>query len=296
MDLSLSCCSVPRTALDLSEHRYWIAFFPQEVKPNPVHLPLLLQEGEVYRFLSGSLLETQDDVAALVLPAVSPPLHIFRCILQHRLLFPGLSSIDQALFFHRAGEVLAPEDLLSFLPELGLKAEPHVLQELRSLLSLHPAAQVSLHEGQLSLNAAKKLGQIPKHEQEIVVNVVEKLHLGGSKQQKLLELLFTLMKRRQLGVAELLRPWQEHEWRQEDNIPQQAARLLLYLEQCCQPRLHRAEEQFRTVCKQLKLPPGVKLSHSPAFEEDWVRLHIDFPNMEALTVLWPRLRQHVKQD
>jgi hypothetical protein len=179
------------------------------------------------------------------------------------------------------------------LPELGLKAEPQSLQQLLSLLDLHPHVQASLHRGGLSLNAAKKLGKIAKSEQELIVQVIEDLCLGGSKQQKVIERLFTLMQRRQVGAAEVLRPWQEEECRQENNIPQRGARLLFYLEQLCQPRLHEAEEQFRCFCRALKLPAGVNLSHSPAFEEDWVRLHIEFPNTEALAATWLRLRENL---
>ena len=92
---------------------------------------------------------------------------------------------------------------------MGYKEKLHIPRDLISLLELHPTAQLGLHKGVLSLRAGKKLLLFPSEDQRVLFELINELQLGGSKQQKLIDLILELTKRLQISAYELLKSWQE---------------------------------------------------------------------------------------
>ncbi|MCI5135527.1 MAG: hypothetical protein D3920_10750 [Candidatus Electrothrix sp. AW2] len=222
-------------------------------------------------------------------------LHLFTVLLQHQLLGGPLTPIEQAIFFQKAAAVLEKQNLLSFLPLLGLKPKPHIPGELISLLDLNLSVQQGIHEGRISQRSGKKLVRFSTGDQEKLADIIHEYQLGGSKQQKLLERCFQLTKREQISVKELLDSWCDRIKEKNLNGPQKTASLLRWLDQQYQPRLTKAEKEFKKFSAQLQLPVGVRLEHSLSFEEEQVTLHIDFSRKEELTKIWPKLEALLKQ-
>lgn len=314
--------------INLDDRSYSLNPFPEDFKQDLVQSiselgilqpPLLLEQQDGYIILSGrnrieaylqicnNSLESpqqkkrKDQITALIITAALEkkkgyPLHLFKALLQHQLLGNRLTLIEQAVFLKKAAKVLDKQDLVSFLPLLGLKAKPHIPGELISLLNLEVSVQQGMHEGLISQRSGKKLGCFSPDDQNKLAEIICKYQLAGSKQQKLLERFFQLTKRKKIAAKRLLDLWKETVKEKQLNGPQQSTSLLRWLDQQYHPRLARAEGEFRTFSSQLQLPAGVRLEHSPAFEEEQITLSINFKSKEELAQVWPQIKMLMKEE
>ncbi|MCI5144182.1 MAG: hypothetical protein D3923_01345 [Candidatus Electrothrix sp. AR3] len=304
MDTPAQYCQVAVSNIDLTDTQYSLHPFPIDPAQHLDSLssllypPLLLECLEKqYIVLSGKeyiLVEEKQDktLLALVIPSLYAEQQrlIFELLIRHRLLRSSLSNIEQAIFCQKASKLLPAEEVIAFLPLLGLKAKPHIRDQLLSLLALEHSVQFGLHTGSIAPRVGKKLGFFSPADQEILALLIEELRLGGSKQQKLIDSVFELTRRQQISAQELLQQWQEREQaKQQNNGPQKITSLFSWLNQACQPRLTAAEEEFKKFCGQLKLPSGIRVSHSPAFEEQQVTLSIDFTTQKELATAWSKI-------
>jgi len=301
---------VPLSDIDLADSRYTLNPFsatdPDEQLAASIralgvlHPPLLLElAADRFIVLSGRkrIRIAADDglatsITALVInrAQADQPGLIFTTLLSHQLIGSSLSIIEQAIFFKKAMTLLPAEEIITFLPLLGYKKKLHIPSELISLLTLDPTAQRALHNGVLSSQSGKKLLQFSPADQQALTELICALQLGGSKQQKLINFVLELTKRLQISGRELLDRWQEKEKDKQHNGPQRAASLLSWLQRKCSPRSVAEEEGFRKFCGQLRLPAGVRLSHTLSFEDEQVTLQVDFKSRRELEKIWPQIK------
>lgn len=301
--------------IDLSDNRYTLHPFPA-IEPDErlrtnictfgiLHPPLLLeQNNNSFIVLSGrkriqiAAEYRNSPITALVIDRshIDQQQVIFSTLLQHQLIGSSLSIIEQAIFFNKAQACLPAEDLLQFLPMMGYKTKSHIPGELVSLLELDPTVQLGLHRGVLSPRAGKKLLLFASADQQVLAELINELKLGGSKQQKLIDFVLELTKRLQISAGDLLNNWQEKEKDKQHNGPQKAVSLLSWLQRKCSPRSVAEEENFTRFCQQLQLPPGVRLEHTPSFEDEQVTLKVDFSSREQLKRKWSQIKSMLQRD
>jgi len=308
---------VPYAKIDLADTRYQLLLFNSEksnkelrrsIRTYGILLPPLLLEQSSGNFivLSGKQrlqidaeLSENRAVTALVADntCADQPQLLFPLLIQHQIIGSSLSLIEQAVFFKKAREEgLHEKELLQFLPLLGYKQKNHIPGELIALLKLDTVVQQELHNGSMALRSAKKLLGFTAGEQRVLAKVIKNFQLGGSKQQKLIDLIFELGKRTGTSAEKLLTGWQKTEQDKQGNGPQKSASLLNWLQQQCRPRSVAAEEDFQEFCRRLKLPPGVQLQHTPSFEDERLSLVLEFNSREDLKKKWPQLKTTVEQD
>lgn len=295
--------------IDLSDNSYAINPFT-ETSPDTIahgdksaysvfHPPLLLKkQTNSYIIVSGKKClvdqskENKPSIPVLVIKEEfsNKQSLIYRLLLQHRLLQGQLSSIEQATFFKKALPVFNQKNLSECIQLLGLKPKYNIQREAESLLQLDITVQRCLHEGIIPLRSVKKLKLLNRDDQKEIVDLIRELRLGGSKQQKSIAGIIELTKRLQISCQDLINQWKKTLPNSQKNTPQKASALLTWLELKCHPRSKTAEQEFKKFCKQLKLPTTMRLSHSPAFEEEQVTLSIDFSSKEQLERLMPQLK------
>jgi len=295
--------------IDLSDTRYTLNPFPP-AQPDTLlsesidtfgilHLPLLLElVTNNYIVLSGRkriqivAKEVGSSITATVINKkyINQPRDILSTLLQHQLIGSPLGIIEQAIFFKKAMACLPIEEVTCFLPMMGYKEKIHIPRDLISMLELHPTAQLGLHKGVLSQRAGKKLLLFPSEDQRVLVELINDFQLGGSKQQKLINLVLELTKRLQISADELLKSWQEREKNKQHNGPQKAASLLSWLQRKCSPRSVAEEDIFRKFSRKLELPAGVRISHTLSFEDERVILEVEFRSKQNLEKQWPQIR------
>lgn len=262
--------------------------------------PLLLErETDHFIIVSGrkriqAALEVQDPdtLPCLIVPAGSPVLFVYTVLLEHSLIGGQISMAQQIAFFAGLLRTCPIEEALPLFGKLGHPPNRHKLDRLLSLRNLSVPALTALHEGVLSSNSAHKMVKLSSNDQDTLIDIITRLHIGGSKQQKLIELCTELIMRKNEDLRTILLPFlSRRETEQPENIPQQSAALLKWLQNENFPRSSAAEREFNRLVRQLELPPNVQVRHTPAFEDEAVTLCLDFPDPDSMREAWTRIRK-----
>lgn len=220
-------------------------------------------------------------IQALTLPPTAEKTDVLLLIAEQNSFRDKLSQAEQASFFKAYLEQKPLAEALPLLEKFGYKPQKHVLQSLLDLLKLDKSALIAVHEGTIALKAAPKLLKLASPDQKLLVEIIKSLHLGGSKQQKLLDYCTELLMRTNEPLSTLLTPFFEGDKLADtDNIPQKAGALITWLHKKCYPRSTVAEEEFKTSVNKLNLPNHIQLDHTPSFEDDKVILSVSFQNLQ----------------
>lgn len=258
-------------------------------------LPVLEQPHGIFHLLAGFnflpvLRQLQvREVAGAIWPSDTPVLHLYALQILHGLSTLHTSPILQAHLLNRAQQHLDDESLRRLLSLMGHKPQRSKLQELTALLHLHPKVVLALHQGALSPRTAKLLARLSPADQQTLVELINRLHPGGSKQQKLVEMLCELRLRLQLPMDELIPPWWDEHTEDADNLPQQLNTLLRQLHERCAPHSTQAEKAFQRLLQHLNPPSHIRIDHSPSFEDESMEVTIRFADQAELQHHWPIL-------
>lgn len=235
-------------------------------------------------------------VACRILPAQTAPINAFALRIMHDRQAYSNSLVIQAYLLKEAEALLDQQELLSLLPLMGLKPQQHVLKERKKLIQLDSSVQQALHNKVLNNKCVPLLLRLPPAEQQQIVHLVTHYRLGGSKQQNLVDMLVELYLREGSTSKTLLTQWQRDVEPPRNNLPQEAQSLLSYLLARCNPHLVRAEERFCEQVQRLQAPEQISITHTPAFEDEGVTVHINYANWPALQAHWQQLLQLVTED
>jgi len=232
-----------------------------------------------------------DKTICHVLPLSTPPAYRDPLQILHGLAGPQASPILQAHLLAQASRQVTDSELLGLLSLMGYKPQRYKLDELTALLRLSPSAVLALHHGILASKAGKLLKRLSHDDQDTLIQLINTYRPGGSKQQKLVEMVTELTLRDHKSVHELVREWMpvDHESRQ-NNGPQRLHELLQYLSALYWPERTRMEKRFQQLVHELHLPEGVTLTPSPAFEDESMEMRLHFTNSEALREKWEKIR------
>ena len=172
---------------------------------------------------------------------------------------------------------------------MGYKPQPHKLKELIDLLQLESSILLALHQARLAYKSVRQLTLLDPEDQKVVVRIISAYRLGGSKQQKLLDMLVELVMRENRSVLDLVGAWLPEE-NAADNLPQRAQHLLDFLQANCYPARTAAEKDFQGLVRKLQPPEGITIDHGLNFEDDSVEVRLRFTNGQSLQQHWPTLR------
>lgn len=256
-----------------------------------LHSPILLAHKDTYIIITGRKRITaaiqsspNEEITCHVLPPETDHKTICSFLLEATLSGRPLTVVEQINFFELFLQTSSSNDALPLLEKLGHKPQKHVLNSLLSLRSLENEALLALHNGIVPLKSGYQLLTFSTSDQKVLVRLITKLRLGGSKQRKLIELSKELLKRKDLPLEQIFTesPVPELE-KVQDNIPQHATALLAWLQKKCFPKKTRAEDNFKQQVTSLNLPSNMDVKHTPSFEDDKMTLSIEFPNMNNLT-------------
>lgn len=226
-------------------------------------------------------------------PAISPNI-LFSLQILHDLSSPQASPILQAHLFRKAQLALPEEDLLSLLSLMGYKPQRHKLKELTDLLQLEPTAILALHRGSLSRKLGKHLALLSHEDQRHLVNLISTYHLGGSKQQKMVEMVTELVLRDRITAGEIINKWlPDDEKASSENRPQQLNSLMQCLHEQCSPGKTAAERDFKNLVQELHPPEEITVEHSLSFEDEQLEVRLKFANAATLREKWVEIRTFV---
>lgn len=236
----------------------------------------------------------RERVACQILPPTTPPVTLYSLQVVHNLSSSPSSPILQALLLREAQQILAENELLQLLALMGYKPQRYKLEELISFLQLEPSAISALHRGILSQKSGKQLGLLSPGDQHSLVRLITDYRLGGSKQQKLIEMVMELVLRNNSSVADIISRWLPVEESAANNIPQQVQSLMQYLYEQCYPGKTTAEKVFRNLVQELQPWEGATLAHSLSFEDEQLEIRLRFADAATLRENWERIKTIVR--
>jgi len=240
-----------------------------------------------------SALEPNAQIGCLLLPAETSRTTILELALAAILTRRPATPLEQAGCWRKAEEWLGREEAQqSFGPLLELTRR-YPPSRLIRLLELPENQATALQTGRLELNTAFHLLDLDRESSTLLFRVIELLHLSFSNQKKLLEICLDLTHREGVSIAELLNRPAGREILSGTmiNPPQQAIRLLAWLNELRRPRFAAAIRDWQSFTASLSLPAGASLESSPSFERDILRLTVEFRNRVELEERWPALRE-----
>jgi len=294
--------STPLSSIHLEEDTY---FFAPESSPGflstqliesiqevgILHPPLIQQinDREEHIVISGfkrlAILKKISPTArihCLVLPATCSPSELLIILYHHWVADRQPSIVEQARYFKKAYNFIDQATLLSFAQQLGHKPTMRVVDDLISLLDLEQSVVLALHKGTLQPRTARKIRSLDKLEQNTVAGLIAAYKLGGSKQQKMVDLGMELSMRKKVSWRDIGEKWLVEEGDSDRNIPQQGTKFLEWLFEQCHPRSCGAESEFSEFVRTLNLPSKATISHAPFFESDELYLTIKYKNRMEL--------------
>jgi ParB family transcriptional regulator, chromosome partitioning protein len=231
-----------------------------------------------------------------VLPRSTPPILLYSLQILHGLADPQASPILQAYLLQQARQKLTDKEIFSLLTLMGHKPQRHKLDELTSLLRLSPLAIAALHQGVLPLKTGKLFKILSHEDQELLVRLISTYQLGGSKQQKLVEMVTELSLREHTPVQVVIREWLPADQAVvEKNVPQRLQGLLQALHEMYWPEKSASEKNFQQLVQGLKVPDGMTVKPSPSFEDDGVEVRLRFASIEALQEKWEEMKAVIQQ-
>ena len=261
--------------------------------------PLLVQEQteNQYHILAGypyftalNVLDIQQ-IVCQILPRTLAPITRFSLQIIHDLSSPQSSPILQAHLLRQAQLIVSEEDLLSLLSLMGYKPQRYKLKELIDLLQLEPTAILALHRGSLSQKLGKHLYLLSQEDQRNLVKLISVYRLGGSKQQKLVEMVTELVLRDNKSAQEIINKWlPDEETTNSENRPQRIYGFLQCLHEQCSPGKTDAERNFKKLVKELQPPEEITIEHSLSFEDEQLEVRIKFTDAATLRKKWAEIK------
>jgi len=260
--------------------------------------PLLVQQQaeNKYHLLAGYQYFTAlkmlriEKFACQILPSSIPPVALFSLQILYNLSSSQSSPILQAHLLQKAQPNLTEEELLALLSLMGYKPQRYKLKELANLLLLAPSAILALHQGILSQKSAKMLTFLTSDDQRHLTHLINVYKVGGSKQQKLVEMVTELALRDSRSVIEIVDNWLQNQDMTTENTPQQLQGLLQSLHEQCYPKKTAAEQKFKNLVQELQPPGTITVEHSLSFEDEGLEIRLRFANISTLREKWERIK------
>jgi len=286
--------------IDLADLTYVFTFQPQienlMVSIERIGLsypPLIQKKGDGFRLVSGykrvlalKRLGVKGFQAKMVKGNV-PGLRLFFFNLYENLGTRCLSEVEKAIVVVK---LIAQFGLSrsrvrdEILPLLELGKSDRVLDLYLDLAGMEEEIKEEMAGGRLSLEAVRLLAQIPKSEREKLLAWIKRLRLGKNRQKEFLNLLGDLAKLKGLSPSGILESPRVREVmaRKDWPLPVKAQKVEEYLRGERYPVYRRAEEKYKKVVKDLRLPPNLSLNPPPYFEGEEYEVRFKFRDKTSL--------------
>jgi ParB family chromosome partitioning protein len=236
-----------------------------------------------------------EKVACHILPSSTPPIHLYSIQILIDLASPQASPILQAHLLRKAQHDVPEKEQLRLLALMGCKPQRYKLKEFGSFLQLELSAILALHHGILSQKSARQLTCLSHEDQRHMVHLINTYRLGGSKQQKLVEMVTELIRRDNKPIVEIIGQWlPENQETTSENMPQRLQALMQCLQEQCYPAKSKAEQHFHKLVQELHPPEKVTIKHSLSFEDDKVEVCLSLADTATLRQKWEIIKTIVE--
>ncbi len=226
--------------------------------------------------------QNQKSIFCIVIPDKSSLLSKLEIIIQHRQTIEEKSPVIDALLLSIVQNKYPREDVLALLPLMGHKKNDYTLNSIFSYLQFDNNIRTAIHNEIFSTKHCKLLKKLSSNDRNLIIEIIQKYKLGGSKQKRLLELAVELTTRKNSPFAEIFNDWQLKKTNDPQNTPQQSAEFLHFLQNESSPHLLKAKQEFATFVDKLNLPKEINILHCQSFEQDNVQVCINLKDRNRI--------------
>jgi len=296
------------TAIDFGDDHFALRPAPEEPDASledairrwgVLHPPIVIERGQGRyaivcgrkRLLAARRALGATPCACLVAPATLPGLEVLALAVTESLMDGTLGAAQKAIAIRKAAAMAPLEEVADRLPPLwGEAPREFVVQRHLAIAALEPPILQGLHDGSITDKTAAALTGFSFRDRLALYDIIQGLSLSVSNQRRLLHYCLDVSKRRGVTVHSLLAA---------DDIAailageqpnhRKTARLMEVLAELHAPALTDASRRFRDFADSLALPSWAAVSHTPAFENDQVTLHLTMDGQEQAARLWQEI-------
>jgi ParB/RepB/Spo0J family partition protein len=291
--------SIPLQNIDISDETFSVNFMPDlqtlrsSIQTVGLIQPVLLMKGkDHYRIVCGfrrvwALRELgAQEIPAIVFEERGPSdMELFILSLQENLTTRGFNAVEKAIALQKLinrFQVEPSEVIKTYLPLFSLEPNEKILKTYLSLAAMEEEIKTFVLKEEVSRSNIRLLAQMNLEDRMGLYPFLFKLKLGENRLREILTLLREISRREQLPVKEIIgRPEIEATLSLKELTPiQRTERVKKVLMSLRYPKMRELEEGFEKKRKELNLPEGVSIHHSPYFEGKGLRVELHFESME----------------
>jgi ParB-like chromosome segregation protein Spo0J len=192
----------------------------------------------------------------------------------------NFNDVEKGMVLRGLMQYMSKKDIEKhYMRLLGIN-NPKYLDILIRIEELDQDTKRSIANRTLSINALALIMDLDKPSRLAVLKWITELGLNFNQQLKYIDYTADISNKERKSIAEIMKDDKILALLNENklNAPQKAKKMLVLLRSWLFPFLCTSEKRFVKQIRQLGLPDGVKISHSPFFEDNNYRLEIIFDN------------------
>jgi hypothetical protein len=301
---------IPLRGIDLSDDTFSVNFMPNlqrlrsSIETIGLIQPVLLKKGKgpyqvVFGFRRIWICKelSMDQIPAIVFEeGEKSDLELFNLSLHENLTGRGLNTVEKAIALQKLTHCFSiptSEILSIYLPLFSLEPNEKILKTYLSLGEMEGEIKTFVLKEEVSRSNIRWFAQMSSEERMALLPLLSRLKLGENRLREILTLLNEICRRDQVGLRDVIdRPEIQGLLFQKELTPiQRTERVKRVLMGLRYPKMRSMEEAFEKKRKELHLPSGTSLYHSPNFEGKGLRIEFQFESMEEYRAILSDLNQ-----
>jgi len=192
----------------------------------------------------------------------------------------NFNDVEKGMVLRGLMQYMSKKDIEKhYMKVVGIN-NPKYLDILIRIEELDQDTRRSVANGSLSINSLGLIMELDNPSRLAVLEWIRDLRLNFNQQLKYIDYITDISIKEGKPIAEIMKDGRFLALLNENklNIPQKAKKMLELLRSWRFPFLCSCEKRFTKQIRQLGLPDGVNISHSPFFEDNNYRLEVIFDN------------------
>ena len=256
--------------------------------------PVLLEQACGFLIVSGfrrvaacRQLGWQEIIARVLGPEASHPVCLRMAIAANALERP-LNLIESSRAFKKLSVFsTSPKELAETAAACGLPANTSIIDKVKNLCLLPLPVQHSILSDTISLTTANDLEGLAPEDAVGFARLFEQLKLSLNKQKEIIRLIGEIARREDISIRRVMACNTLQQILADEDLDRghKGRKIRSFLRQRRFPRIVKAERDYQTHVKKLKLNPDVKLIPPKDFEGNTYALNLSFTNLARLKML-----------
>jgi ParB/RepB/Spo0J family partition protein len=223
-------------------------------------------------------------------------LQLFSSSLHENLTTRGFNAVEKGIALEKLIQQFQVDPgvvVKNYLPLFNLESDEKILKTYLALARMEEEIKGYVLREEVSRTNIRKLATYSSEDRLVLFALFSLLKLGENRLKEMLTLLDEISKRDRLPVREIVdrAEIQAILSHKELTASQRTERVKKILMDLRYPRMHTLEETFERKRRDLNLPSGVSLFHSPFFEGKGLKIEFQFETLEGYRTVLSSLSQ-----